>query len=48
MSEALTADEKKLQQDLAWAWHSDPSLQLVYKTFAAFVRARTKNDPQRG
>lgn len=34
----LSKDE---QQELMWAFHSDKSLQLIYPSFAAFVKART-------
>lgn len=32
---------KEDEQELAWRWHSDPSLALVYKTFDNFVRVYT-------
>ena len=32
---------KESEQELAWQWHTDAGLQLIYKTFARFVESRT-------
>lgn len=40
-TDSLRELSKDEQQELMWAFHSDRSLQLIYPSFAAFVKART-------
>lgn len=40
-NDSLRALSKQEQEELMWTFHSDRSLQLIYPSFAAFVKART-------
>lgn len=40
-TDSLRELSKSEQEELLWQFHDDRSLQLIYPSFAAFVKART-------